>query len=80
MCIIFVLLQSDFNSLYEFEEALMLKLYIILTVFALRLESCSTTGVTDIMLNYFSIYFRLVEVNVVRAYGDNTRSGSVAAY
>ena len=36
------------------------------------------TGVTNIMLNYFSVYFRLVEVIVDRAYGDNTRSDSVA--
>ena len=46
MCIFFVRLQSDFISLYEFEEALMHKLYIvILTMCAVQLDSSSATGV-----------------------------------
>ena len=79
MCIIFVRLQSDFSSLYAFEEALIPKLYVvILTVCAVRLESCSTTGVTNMMLHYFSVYFTLFEVIEGQGYGDNTRSGSGA--
>ena len=50
MCIIFVRLESDFNSLYAFEEALKPKLHlVILTVCAVRLRSCSTTGVKIMM-------------------------------